>query len=387
MTNKKRAFAIIIVIILSMTAVGLVAATVIPTADQLLTRSLETLETMTDGHAIVEVTTDLPEQSMSGTFEVWVQLNAGPNGEPAMRVEVLAASEVELVGVTAVSDGTQFWLYDPNRNVVVVGRAEDMAAALAAKLAGHEGEWRHEGDFDPESMDIPETPAEAVAKLLEYFTAERNGSAQIAGSEAHQLRLIPIPDRMPEEMRLAGGFVNLWLRSSDQLPLAVEYAQSALGYGRVEATLAEINIGLDSALFTFEIPEGAEIIQAAELMAQMEAMETEALPADFTLLAPTDLPEGATAGESQLVGGAVVQRFNLADGRSFYVAQGAAMPLDAPAEATSRETVTVRGVEGVLFTNGEVSRTLLAWREREISFLIGGDLTPEQALAVAESLQ
>jgi hypothetical protein len=192
---------------------------------------------------------------------------------------------------------------------------------------------------------------------------------------------------MPEEVRLAGGFVNLWLRSSDELPLAVEYAESALGYAKAEATLAEINIELDSALFTFEIPEGAEVIQATDLLAQMEAMDEAAAPPDFTILAPTNLPEGATAAASQFVGGAVVQRFDLAEGRSFYVAQGAAMPLDAPAEATDRESVTVRGVEGVLFRNDAGSRTLLAWREGEVSFVIGGDLTPEQALAVAESLQ
>jgi hypothetical protein len=63
------------------------------------------------------------------------------------------------------------------------------------------------------------------------------------------------------------------------------------------------------------------------------------------------------------------------------------MPLDPPAEATRSETVTVRGIEGRLFTNDTETRSLLAWNEDSISYLIGGDLTPEQALAIAESLQ
>jgi hypothetical protein len=39
-------------------------------------------------------------------------LNVGPNGEPAFRLTVLSASEPRLAGLTAVSDGVQFWLYN-----------------------------------------------------------------------------------------------------------------------------------------------------------------------------------------------------------------------------------------------------------------------------------
>jgi hypothetical protein len=63
------------------------------------------------------------------------------------------------------------------------------------------------------------------------------------------------------------------------------------------------------------------------------------------------------------------------------------MSLDPPAEATSTETIVVRGVEGTLFTNDDNTRTLLAWREGELFFVIGGDLTSEQALEIADSLQ
>ena len=67
-------------------------------------------------------------------------------------------------------------------------------------------------------------------------------------------------------------------------------------------------------------------------------------------------------------------------------------PLERPAEATSAKTVTIHGVEGTgieatLFTNDDGSRSLLAWQEGKLSFLVGGDLTAEQALAIAESLQ
>ncbi|MCB8967294.1 MAG: DUF4367 domain-containing protein [Ardenticatenaceae bacterium] len=388
---KRRTTILVLTLLLLVASVGLTAAMMIPNADELLTQALETLETVTDGHAIVTVDAEMPEQTLSGTFEVWGKLGVGPNGEPGLRVEVLAASEAEFVGVTAVTDGATFWLYDPHSNTVVTGTAAEMAPLLAEKMAAHEGDfaqWSHEGEFDAEAVDVPETPAEAVAKLLEYVTAERDGTEDMAGDNAYKLRLVPIPEKMPEEARAAGGFVNVWLRSSDQLPLGVEYAEGALGSGKVAATLAEINTDFDPSVFTFAIPEGATVLQATDLLAQLEQeMAETAVPADFTPLTPDYLPESARPGETSELGGAVVQRFSLADDKSFFVAQGPSVPLDTPAEATRIETVTVRGVDATLFVNEDGSRTLLAWNENGVGFVVGGDVTPEEATAVAESLR
>ncbi len=387
MKNKRRGLIIALVLLLLAATAGLAAAMIIPSAEELLTGSLETLETVTDGHAIVEATVNMPDRTVNGSFEMWGKLDVGPNGEPAFRLEVLTASEAGLAGLTAVSDGSQFWLYDPNENSVVVGTAEEMAPLLAERLAEHEGQWQPGGEFDPDQMDKPETPAEAVAMFLEYFTAERDGQEEVAGSNAYRLRLVPIPEQMPDELRAAGGFLNLWLRAGDQLPLAAEFAESALGYARVEATLAEINTGLETSVFTFNIPEGVEIIQAAEKLAEMDNFEQSQEAVTFEVLEASQLPEGAVAAERQQVGGAVVQRYDLPGGLSFVIAQGPAMPQDPPAEATSSETVTVRGVEGTLFSNDDGSRSLLAWSEGELFYLVGGDLGPDQALAIAESLQ
>jgi hypothetical protein len=107
---------------------------------------------------------------------------------------------------------------------------------------------------------------------------------------------------------------------------------------------------------------------------------------DFEALSPAVLPEGAVAEDSQQISGAAVQRYNLAGG-TFVIAQGKGFPVDAPEDANSTETIRVRGVEGTLFTNSESNRTLLTWQEGEMTFLIGGDLSPDQALAIAESLQ
>jgi outer membrane lipoprotein-sorting protein len=385
MKTRKQTFIILLLIVVAIVSVALVAAVAIPSADELLTQSFQTLQTVNDVHAIAEVTAELPENDISATFEVWGQRNAGPSGETALRIEVLAASRPELVGVTAVSDGAQSWLYDPTGNTVIVGNAEEMVPLLAERFAEHGGQLEHEGSYDPDGTAAPQTAEEAVAKLLEYFTAERDGSQVVADTEAYQLRLIPIAEQMSDEIRAAGGYVNLWLRSSDQLPLAAEYAESAAGYGKVEATQVEINTGLSADVFNFMIPAGVEVKEATQLLEEMESLE-QALE-DYVALAPTYLPDGSISDGQQQIGAVIVDRYNLPDNKSFVIAQGYSMPLDVPAEATSTESIDVRNVEGVLYTNDTATRSLLTWIEGGISFAIGGDVSPEQALAVAESLQ
>jgi outer membrane lipoprotein-sorting protein len=391
MKVKLRTVVIVLVIVLLLATAGLVAATVIPSAEDLLIGSAETLDAVTSGHAKVSVQAELPERNVNGSFEVWGKLNVGPNGEPAARLVILAADDSEHVGVTLASDGSQFWLYNPHLNTVVVGQAEELAPLLAERLAEYEsqygGQWDQGGEFDPESVAHPQTPAEAVAMFLEYFTAERNGSDQVGENEADIVRLVPIPEQMPEEVRLAGGFVNLWLRAEDQLPLAAEYAEGSIGYVKIEAAEIEINQDIDEGTFTFDIPEDATVLEATDLLAQMEPLSQPVDAAEAGVLIPSELPADAEAAGSEQIAGTIVQRFTLPEGKSFVIAQGPEVPQDVPAEATSSETVTVRGVEGTLHVNDEATRTLLIWQEEGAFFLVGGDLNPEQALAIAESLQ
>lgn len=389
MQTRKRFLSILLaLVVLAGTAVA-IGAFVIPTAEDLLVQALETSQTITDGHAIVEVALNVPEESMSGTVEAWGRLDAGPNGEPAFRIEVLTADDAELIGTIAVSDGTQFWLWNPTENVVLTGQFEELYARLAEEMAGREFDhnWEPDGDFD--EAEIPETPEEAIAKALEYFTAERAGTDVIGDTNVNTVRLIPIPEQMPEEVRAAGGLFNVWLRDGDSAPVGIEYVGGALGSGVAQATFLETNQGIDDAVFTFTIPEGATVIDAAEieLPDKDELEEAAAVEPDFDLLSPTTLPDEATLRETTNVRGAIVERYGLPNGRSFTFAQGRTAVNLTPEEGG--ESVTVRGVPGMLYTedgNGQ-SRTLLNWSEGEIQYWIGGDLTGEEVLAIAESLQ
>ena len=230
-------------------------------------------------------------------------------------------------------------------------------------------------------MDHPETPEEAVAKLLEYFTAERITDAQIGSSNAHGLRLIPIPEQMPDEVRAAGGFLKVYVRPEDGAPLSVEYAEGAMGSGSATATTLELNQGVDDSLFTFVIPEGAEVVRLADLKPQeLTAEQT----ANLDALSPTTLPADATFVSATEIRGAVVQRYTRADG-GFTVAQGPATAV--PERDQTGETVSVRGVDGTLYRDENGAQSLLTWTDGDVTYWIGGDLTPAEALALAESLQ
>lgn len=382
MRNRKLNLAFIVVLLLS--TLALAAYAMQPSPKELLTQAIETSKAVTDGHAIVEFNVIAPQMSASGALEIWGKLNAGPNGEPAFRAEVLASDSPEMVGATAVTDGAQFWLWQPTQNKVLTGTADELAAFLAEQMAeqsfDHDFDRDFERDYSDKAAEMPATPEEAVAKLLEYFSAERNGSAQIAGVNATGLRLIPIPAQMPEEIRAAGGYLQLYLRPDDSAPLSLAYVGGAMGSGNVTATLLELNQGIDNGRFTFTIPDGAEVIRLADLQPEQLTAEQ----ADALAFTPTDLPADARFLGATEVRGAIVQSYARSDG-GFSVAQGPATAV--PAREADAESVTVRGVAGTLYQNEDGTQSLLTWNEGDTTFWIGGSLTPAEAVAIAESLK
>jgi outer membrane lipoprotein-sorting protein len=381
--------------LLALFALGAVVILARASADDMLQQAARLLAGAQDGHAIVEVQIDTPQESASGKVEVWGRRDAGAEGEPAFRVEILESSKPEAIGMVAVGDGDQVWFWNPQKNTVYVGTRDELKARMA----------EHQGKFDPADFDhpdfnkdeMPQSPEEAVAKLLEYFTAERNGSEVLLGEDGSEtavekLRMIPIPEQMPEEFRANGGLLNLLLRSSDGAPLSAEYAGGAMGYAKATATLLELDVDVAPETFSFDIPHGAEVVNLADMEPPASlTVEEAAEAADFAVLSPSDLPAGARLEGINEVRGAVVQRYRLPDGKRFTIAQGPASAAEAPGE--NGEQVTVRGREALLFVDDAgleeagSARSLLTWREGEETVWIGGDLTRAEALAVAESLR
>ncbi|MFL7837829.1 MAG: hypothetical protein ACK2T4_05215 [Candidatus Promineifilaceae bacterium] len=383
---KRNRYILPLGIILAVLALGAVVVIARANADDMLHQAARLMADAQTGHAVVELQMTMPDESAGGIVEVWGQRNAGPDGEPAFRVQVLESSKPEAEGMIAVADGSQVWIWRPSENTVYVGTREE----LKAKIAEHagQGEDFDKGDFERPyytEEEMPQTAEEAVDKLLEYFTAERNGSEDVAGTAAEKLRLVPIPEQMPEEFRANGGLLYIWLRTSDYAPIAAEYTGGAVGSAKVTVNSLELDETLPEVIFTFEIPEGAEVVRLVDIEPP-EPLTTEEVAGmvDFAVLSPAELPAEARLAGTNEVRGAVVQRYRLADGASFTIAQGAAGAAETP--AVDGELVAVRGAEGTLFSNEDGRRTLLTWSEGDVTFWIGGDLTPDEALAIAESL-
>ncbi|MCB8986421.1 MAG: hypothetical protein H6661_01535 [Ardenticatenaceae bacterium] len=190
MRNRKLVVGAIVLLLVA--SLGLAAFALQPTAEDLLVQAMETMQSVTDGHTVAAFTVDTPEMNASGTLEMWGKLDAD-GSEPAFRAEMLLDASEEAIWWRL--DGGyrwhNFWLWKPQENKVLVGNADEAAAIMAGneQMAGK----RFDVDrLQSRRADHPETPEEAVAKLLEYFVKRITDNHQISQTSAHGLRLIPI---------------------------------------------------------------------------------------------------------------------------------------------------------------------------------------------------
>jgi hypothetical protein len=262
---------------------------------------------------------------------------------------------------------------------------------MGGKFGGILDRFYQGGEGNGEDLDHghPQNAEEAVEKLGEYFNIGKSGSEVIAGETANMLELEPIPEKMPSEYVAVGGILNLWIGQDKNLPLAVAYTGGSMGEFTATVLEYEANVGLDESLFTFEIPEDAEVITIADLEPESLTLEEAGQSAEFDFLTPTETPTGATLVDILDVRGALVQRYTLPEGGSFTIVQGISIEKSADSKTPSSEgqSVDVRGTTGQLLADESGAKVLLTWSEGEVFYSIAGNLTPEQALTIAESLQ
>ena len=357
-----------------------------PSAQDILVNTLESAKTITDGHAIVAFEVDSLEKDASGTVEVWAyREEENPGG---FRMEVLESSEDKARGAVIVSDGETLWAYSPSENKVFVGTPEEARASMEENdfFGGKFGEMPQHLEGEQEH---PENAQEAVQQLEDYFNIGKSGTQTIAGETANQLKLEPIPDQMPGEYIAVGGFINLWIGQENNVPLAFEFTGSSIGEVSITVLEYEINSGVDNALFTFTVPESAELVTFADLEPQSLTLAEAGELAEFQFLTPGETLSGATMVDILEVRGALVQRYTLFEGGSFTIAQGViGQDFDQSRSPSSEsQPIEVRGTTGYLLEAEDGSQVLLSWTEGNLFYSIAGDLTAEQALGIAESLQ
>lgn len=147
------------------------------------------------------------------------------------RVEHAAPS-----ALTAVSDGKTLWLYNPSRNQVMVDKWEN---------------WSASAGF-PKGLDFfQEGPSDLRKKYNVSLEGRKDG--------ADVLRLVPKDARgMPPIL------LRVWVDVATGLPLRTELESQSLKSVTVVRDV-EMNPVLPDNVFTFKIPEGADVVGSPDI--------------------------------------------------------------------------------------------------------------------------
>jgi outer membrane lipoprotein-sorting protein len=352
----------------------------LPTAEQIVERMEATRAATNDAHAVVAIDFTSPERSGQLLVEGWIQktgeLDAA--GEPIARVraEVLEASEAELVGSLVVSDGATFWLYNPAENTVVTGDARSMQDQSPASPAG-----------------ATEMLQDVIADGLDALELEVVGVEQVAGKDAWKVNFTPKAETSAQ-LQLDGVIEGtMWVDEQLALPLKLALDASDFGQGTLEVRSIETNTGLGAELFSFTPPEGATIVEAEELAAQMQpkpvSLEEARTAVSFSMREPGYLPAGMALVEVRVIGTGTVILNYAGEGESVSVVQSneeVGQDREPPAGSQVQE-VTVGDATGTLISGADGEGALLRWEQDGLRYVVAGTLSAEEALRVAEGLQ
>lgn len=356
-----------------------------PTAQEIMERMRAAREQIDSGHALIDLVLNTPEHTGSYTLEAWAARRDRTDaaGQPIgqARIRVVQASHTELTGAELVNDGTTFWLYHPAARRVFTGALSELRQGRI-------------GAADPTAQML--RMQQALQHILDgsNVTLEAE-SVAVAGRDTWQVVLTPTPETAAELGLGSQLRVQLWIDKATDLPVKGVIDGGTLGRLEATATTLEIDVPLAPDLFSFTPPAGAEVIDLADVarnaQPQVVTLDEARALVDFPLLTPAQLPAGVRLEQVQVLklrGQTVIQNF---DGPIlFSLVQGrGTLPgaQQAPAGAEVRQ-VQVRGVPGTMIIGNEGERgTLLRWSENGVTLVVAGTLTPDEAMAIAESLR
>jgi outer membrane lipoprotein-sorting protein len=328
------------------------------TAEEIVARVRETVESTKDAHAVVAVSVNVQGIEITVTAEVWEK---SPN---KLRAEVLQASLSELVGMTLVSDGQQGWFYEPAHNQVTVGPAAEIETPLPQEML--------------------DSLQEVIQQGLDVSNAELVGEEKVAGRETYKLTLSPKEDA-PPEMFAEEGTITLWVDKEQWIVLKGTFEAGTFGQGSMEIQSFELNPGLADDLFRFEVPAGVEVIDIESQQIEPLTLDEAKAQAEFPLLVPGYVPEGATLIEVFKVTDSFVLRYDHSPQVSFTVVQGPELTSRPPLGQS--QNVTVRGQSATVITDEAGGNTFLYWAENGVTVTVAGHIGLDEALKVAESLK
>jgi len=328
------------------------------TAEEIIDKMQETVDSTQDAHAVVTAEVNVQGIDLSVRAELWEKT------PDKFRAEVLEASQASLVGTTLVHDGANGWFYEPARNLVTVGAVEDLDTPLPQEvLVGLQ---------------------EIIQHVLNAADVELVGEETVAGRQAYKLEASPKEDST-EQLFPGNGTATVWVDKDQWIVLKAAYVASAFGQGTLEVQSFELNPGLSGDLFAFEVPEGATVVDVEAQEPVLLTLDEAREQAGFPLLVPAYVPAGATLIEVFRADQAFVLRYDHSPEVSFTVFQG---PEEVgPPSLGQTQNLAVRGQEATAITDETGGNTFLYWSEGDITVTVAGRISLDEALKVAESLE
>ena len=332
-----------------------------PTAEEIVTKMKEVQASAEDAHAVVEFGVRAQAIEMTFTVEMWEK---NPN---KFRLEVLEDSEAEFAGVVSVTDGNQVWMYHPGENEVVTGQV---------------GEFGVDEPLDP--RQVIEEMQEMIDQVLDHSDVELDGEEDLDGVPTYRLVFTPKEgeeSNLPVPLR---GDATLWVEQDRWVALQARFEGGSLGEGWMRVRSYEFDAGVPDERFQFEVPEDAIIRTVEDVQPTPMTLDEALAEAAFSLRVPSYVPEGTTLIDVFKADGAYVFRYDHS-AVSFTIVQGTSeIAGQFPAGETSE--VPVQGEIGSLVTDG-LGHAFLSWTEDEVTTMIAGQVSQEEILKIANSLQ
>jgi outer membrane lipoprotein-sorting protein len=340
-----------------------------PTAEEVVAKMREVEASVENAHAVVEFSLQFPGMDTDLVIEMWER------SPGKFRAEVIEASDTRFAGILQVTDGQQVWLYHPGEGEAIVGNV---------------------GDFGPDEPINPhqviDMMDEAIQWLLDRGDVELKGEEDLDGTRTYKLEFTPQGGEETGMVLPLKGTTTLWVEQDRWVALQAHFDGGSLGEGWMRVRSYEFNAGVPDERFHFEVPEGVRVIDIGETRPMPLTLDEAVADAEFPLLTPSYLPEGATLINVFKAEGAYVLHYDHA-ATSFTLVQG---PSAAAGELPAGETeeITVRGQAATLVTDG-LGNALLTWEEASdeapdeggITITIAGRISSDEIVKVAESLE
>ena len=274
----------------------------------------------------------------------------------------------ELAGMVMVTNGSTMWMYDPVKNQVT-------------KMALPE---REDAPFD---MDY----TELIKDLMDENDISYKGTENVGGRSTYVIEATP----KDESKRKFISKTRVWVDRENWMLLGTEmYDKGGDPMVKVQYRDVTFNTGIPDSEFIFEVPEGAEVVEAVveesfdDRMPKEMTLEEARANLTFDLRTPSYLPEGYEFDHAMVFGEEpcrVSLRYTNGSERlhlSEWVSDDTEQPKPRMGEP---EIVSINGTDGEFMSM--FGMNTLQWSAGDISYSLSGALEKDELVRVAESIQ